>query len=563
MTSDVVLTAALRNNLLSLKGTQGAIDQTQLRLATGLKVNSALDNPQSFFASSALNNRASDLQRLLDGIGQSTQVIKAADNGVSALTNLLNQADSIVQSAQDVLAQGSQEARLLGDVDLSGVSDITALTNINDGDTLTLTAIDPDTDAPITLKNGGAVTLDANDSIQEIITEINDLNEGLSEDVIEASLNSDGQLQIRTTNGGALRVEFETTGGGGTDSEDQALAAALGFGESTALEAVGDGTNRTAVTSAGDSAIRSSALTTDGTTLASASTALTDLNGFSGIDDVGDEMTLTINGETVSANIDLFEDGGGVRQTIQGVVDAINNDTNINTMVEASFDATTGKISINALSPDVESVEFTFTDAAGAGLDLDFGFGTGQTDAAFTANSASEIIRFGESADQLRELEVEYDSILGQINQLVGNGDTGYRGTNLLNGDSITTYFNEFRTSSLTTEGVTFNAAGLGLSDAAFIDQQSLNVHFEEVRASLENVRAFGTTLANDLSVIETREQFTTNLINTLEEGADKLTLADQNEEGAKLLALQTRQQLGVTSLALASQSQQSILRLF
>ena len=82
-------------------------------------------------------------------------------------------------------------------------------------------------------------------------------------------------------------------------------------------------------------------------------------------------------------------------------------------------------------------------------------------------------------------------------------------------------------------------------------------------REALETVRNFGLTLANDLSVIQTREGFTQNMINTLSEGADKLTVADQNEEGAKLLALQTRQQLGVTSLSLASQSQQAILRLF
>ena len=83
------------------------------------------------------------------------------------------------------------------------------------------------------------------------------------------------------------------------------------------------------------------------------------------------------------------------------------------------------------------------------------------------------------------------------------------------------------------------------------------------VREALGLVRNFGSTLANDLSVIQARETFTKGIINTLTEGSDKLTVADQNEEGAKLLALQTRQSLGVTALSLASQSQQSILRLF
>mgnify|MGYP001243072208 CR=1 FL=1 len=104
MSSDVVLSAALRNNLLSLQNTQRNIHTTQLRLATGLKVNSALDNPQNFFTAQSLNNRASDLSRLLDGIGQSIRTIEEADKGVTALTNLVEQAQSIVSSAHDELA---------------------------------------------------------------------------------------------------------------------------------------------------------------------------------------------------------------------------------------------------------------------------------------------------------------------------------------------------------------------------------------------------------------------------------------------------------------------------
>ena len=95
MSSDVVLSSALRSNLLTLQNTQNQIDRTQFRLATGKKVNSALDNPQNFFTAQSIGNRANDLSRLLDGIGQSIRAIEAADNGVSALTGLLEQADSI------------------------------------------------------------------------------------------------------------------------------------------------------------------------------------------------------------------------------------------------------------------------------------------------------------------------------------------------------------------------------------------------------------------------------------------------------------------------------------
>ena len=142
MTSDVVLTAALRNNLLSLQNTQSVIDIAQNRLSTGRKVNSALDNPQSFFASQALNNRAADLTRLLDTIGQSIQVIKAADNGVTALTKLVQQADSIAQSARDALASGQVEAKAVGERNLSAINNVAAVSGIQNGDTLVLSLTD-------------------------------------------------------------------------------------------------------------------------------------------------------------------------------------------------------------------------------------------------------------------------------------------------------------------------------------------------------------------------------------------------------------------------------------
>jgi flagellin-like hook-associated protein FlgL len=88
-------------------------------------------------------------------------------------------------------------------------------------------------------------------------------------------------------------------------------------------------------------------------------------------------------------------------------------------------------------------------------------------------------------------------------------------------------------------------------------------VSIDQSRAALLDVRNFGQSIANDLAIIQTRRDFTEQTINTLNAGADDLTVADQNEEGANLLALQTRQALGTTSLSLAAQSQQSVLRLF
>jgi len=127
----------------------------------------------------------------------------------------------------------------------------------------------------------------------------------------------------------------------------------------------------------------------------------------------------------------------------------------------------------------------------------------------------------------------------------------------------LVTFFNENNTSSLTTSGVTFTANGLSITEASFRSSTEIELSATQARNALEAVRSFGSSLANNLSIIQTRQTFTEQTINTLQAGADDLVVADQNEEGANLLALQTRQALGVTSLSLASQSQQSVLRLF
>ncbi len=90
--SDIVLSASVRQNLLSLQSTAELLGTVQNRLATGRKVNSALDNPKSFFTASGLSNRASDLSNLLDDMGQSIQVLKAADQGITSISKLVDSA---------------------------------------------------------------------------------------------------------------------------------------------------------------------------------------------------------------------------------------------------------------------------------------------------------------------------------------------------------------------------------------------------------------------------------------------------------------------------------------
>ncbi|MBJ6986521.1 hypothetical protein [Devosia sp. MC521] len=100
--SDISLSKAVRTNLLSLQNTAQLMEKTQQRLATGNKVNSALDNPSNFFTASALNSRAADMSNLLDSMASGIKVIEAANNGLTALTkNLESMQSTLRQARQD------------------------------------------------------------------------------------------------------------------------------------------------------------------------------------------------------------------------------------------------------------------------------------------------------------------------------------------------------------------------------------------------------------------------------------------------------------------------------
>jgi len=383
--TSVTLTAALRSNLNSLQRTQSVLDVTTQRLATGKKVNSALDDPTAFFASQALSNRAGDLNRLLDGMGQGIQVLKAADAGISALTDLVEQAQSIAETARDQASGAAVDTS--NDLISTEQADLTTLAGVGAGDQFSLQA---GTGNPTT-----TFTIQAGDSLADLANQINGTS-GFSAQIVSGTgaTTTNRRLEIRTTNGEDL-ISAE---------ENNTPLAGLGLNVGT----------------------------------------------------------------TAAAN-----------------------------------------------QPPVDRVE----------------------------------------------LEADYNAVLTQIDQLIQ--DTGYRGTNLLNGDSLSVQFNENNTSSITVAGATFDSAGLNINSATFDSDANIQASLDELSAGLDSLRSQARTFGGNLATIQGREDFTSNIIATLQEGSDKLTLADANEEGAKLLSLQTSQQLGITSLSLASQAQQSVLRLF
>src|SRR3954467_10502670 len=126
--SGIVLSSAVRQNLLSLQSTADLLAQTPSRLSTGKSVNSALDNPSNFFTAQSLDNRASDINNLLDGIGNGVQVLQAANTGITSLQKLVDTAKSI---ANQVL-QGAVGYSTKANVDVTGTGAGTGTTVASD-----------------------------------------------------------------------------------------------------------------------------------------------------------------------------------------------------------------------------------------------------------------------------------------------------------------------------------------------------------------------------------------------------------------------------------------------
>jgi flagellin-like hook-associated protein FlgL len=184
------------------------------------------------------------------------------------------------------------------------------------------------------------------------------------------------------------------------------------------------------------------------------------------------------------------------------------------------------------------------------------------TDLIASAKSLAQSALATNDTTERAALATQYDELMTQLGTVVD--DSGYKGTNLLDSThSIVVSFDENGDSSLSVAGqdvesdLNTSATGNWATDA------NITEDIAALDTSRTTVRTAAKTLSNQLSTITIRQDFTSNMINTLEDGAANLTNADLNEEGANMLMLQTRQSLGTTSLSMASQAAQSVLRLF
>ncbi|MGE0586114.1 MAG: flagellin [Flavobacteriaceae bacterium] len=665
--SEIVLSKAVRSNLLNLQNTASLLSKTQERLSTGKKVNSALDNPTNFFTASSLNSRASDLGRLLDSVSNAIQTIEAADNGISAITKLVETAQSTARQALQTAntvetttaaTAGTFDAGTFSAVDVSGAGAsasagtlaggaFSALDLSGAGSSATAGTLAGGAFSTVDISTGGdaisfdvavdggsatTITIDA-----AAVTAYNTANSttldaaALTAQDIADLINDQAGAAIASLNGGNIDLASTTTGSGssitvssysatvtggstgisdGTDTGDAAVPAdsisfdltvdggsattitidaaavtAYNTANSTTLDAanlsaqdvvdlINDQAGATVASLNGGNIDLTSTTTGAGSSIAVSSYAATVSGGSTGIADGSDTGSAASSADSIS--FDLTIDGGTA--TTITIDDAAV--TAYNTANSTSFDSSAlTAANIAALINDqagatVATVgtggDLTFTSATtGTGSSVAVssysatvsGGSTGIADASDTGSAASTTQVANPKRD---EYVTQFNELRDQIDQLAK--DAGFNGVNLLNGDSLSVLFNEDGSSSLDITGVSYDSAGLGITAVAsggFDDNADINAALAELGSAIDTLRTQSSAFGSNLSIVETRQDFTNNLINTLETGASNLTLADTNEEAANLLALQTRQQLSSTALSLASQADQNVLRLF
>ena len=202
--SGIVLSASVRQNLLSLQSTADLLSTTQNRLATGKKVNTALDNPTNFFTAQGLNNRANDISNLLDGIGNGVQVLQAANTGITSLQSLVETAKSIANQVLQTTVGYSPKSTVSSTAALGGTAaNLVDGVTIKSGDVLAIAATGGGT--------ATSITFGANESLAQ-------LNATLAANNLSASLDNSNKLVITTTNDAASStigaVTYTNTGGG-------------------------------------------------------------------------------------------------------------------------------------------------------------------------------------------------------------------------------------------------------------------------------------------------------------------------------------------------------------
>ena len=387
MANNVSLSSAVRSNLNALQSTAQMMSSVQEKLSTGKKVNSALDNPNSFFTAKGLENRAGDLGSLLDDMGQAVQTLKAADKGINSISGLVDAAK----------AKANQASQTSNQVERAKYAK----------------------------------------EYNELLTQIEDV----------AKDSGYKGKNLLAGDGNDLKVTFNESG------KSSLSISAIDYTDASSTT----GLNLSDITS-----------------------------GTSGA------ATITLTNGTATAAL-----------------------------------------------------------TAGSLLSADSEFNVGDV-ITLTDTNGSE----------LGKLEIKADTTVKDLQNLIDDVDGA---SSSLSGSSLTVTADfKLNINSKSSQGGAFAGATTNnTAEGGFAKDSDIDAVMSKLKKAQDTLRSQASTFGTNLSIVQNRQDFTTAMVNTLKEGAGKLTLADTNQEGANLLALQTQQSLASTALSLAAQADQNVLRLF
>lgn len=610
----VTITGAVRTNLLSLQDISSQQSAVQNKLATGKKVNTALDNATSFFTASAFTSRAASLSSLQDSIATGVQTLQAANNGITAITNLVSQLRSTAQQALQSTSAYSSQAKITSataingatSADLRGVGTATSANavsgltskvnaNVTSGNTVasaltasgvaTATTGDIATGKTFTVNDGtntATVTLSSTNTADAatFVAAINAAATTANAN-FKAELDSNGKLLLTGTgNGNQLTVggtATNLTGSGGLNISTSATTN----GVTGSTLSINDGTtNKTFIydTTAKPTDALSFSSIADLSTKASAQNlkaSIVDAGGKLKISALDAAGTLTIGGTAQGSGAGKLDIASSIASPLAGKSLTFAVGSNFKTVTFGdpaagngaikSLDDLNSSLSSIGLSASLDSsgnLAFTTTSTTASQSFTVSGTGAG-TGTPFTTTTSSAPVRGGTGADTRDSLVTQYNNLLSQIDTAAK--DSNFNGLNLLGGDTLSLIFNEKNTSKLDVNGTSANSSGLGLSTVGatdFNDGNGINSVLSKIDTAKNQLATQASKFGSNLAVVQTRQTFTRATINTLNTGADNLTNADMNEEATNLLSLNTAQSLAQQALSLANQSSQSVLQL-
>jgi flagellin len=571
--SNISLTSTMKSALLSLQSTQKLYDSTQEKLTSGLKVGSPADDPAAYYAASTLTDQADALETRLDNMDQAVEAISAADNGIESMESLLSSMTAIVENALATDSTDTDSRAALGKkfndllIQLSTLADDSAYggTNLLDNQNITVQMGENYNDSTYTVEGFYVAGLTQNDTDDD--GEVSCLDSSS----VPESWGTVGAAAV-TNYAFALNLIEDPTEVVGISSYGVPVATAEATSANENLATIVASVTAALAVDASDSTAASDIEDQINAAL-SAANAIT---GTSGSFSLGTSGDYEYSGTSTDGSTAVLDTLNAMYDLYNSVTDTATAETTLATsQTDLAAASTNGTTLATAMATYIDAAEATDVSDSSAATTI-------QTQTSYAMSAANIAISSLTSATTSATYtgEFEYDSTSGAYTYSRTDGDASTDAVvNTLNSmlglqASVTQLATD--TTTLTTQETTVSAIDAGdfgivetTSDGWEVDWTDADTYTTTLQTILEQIEQVDLVLENrskllsfDQSTISLREDYTEDFINTLEDGADSLTLADVNEESANLLSLETSQSLAVQAMSLANDQMQNVLRL-